>query len=621
MSIWLYQYWQFAHRTAKGWGISSQYWAPGLLRSDNEQESPFSLLPDGTDGPTTRHGDLAPFNDFGSGAAPIHDLLTPSPLCYWTVHKIFDGPEYSTVDEAPKFRKKLREALESSDFSTFKPISLPVALPQVLKAAEISPNEFRKEALGFAIIGRDEDLVQSMCFELEEQDLDIDGLFPHLATSYLDGSRTCCNIFSMLLSSDTLWAYGIDPDFVNSLGHSILDNLMITILRSHTSLKPSEIDNTWDQETRFVGQEVDICGRWDADSECIQMLYARGHTTIPFSWKHKFCHTSAQTICHCISTIAREVGRLSGFCTKSGLFLKHCSGCGLKLELYPLHTLVLVAFHLAQRGCEGEDLFGILACLLCVLRYGANPLRTVHISLSTLRIRDDSSLCDHAELNPVSLAEKLESLLSSTWSKEISTGWRIICIVLQLSVDEWRSIAERFGEDRRGRKPTGDNLQRTENAMDLDGYFDESCVDMAKLEQEAYKHFKQHSPNCQDSGFNYFGESRVLGSLWAAVQTEMLTYRRREENDPWTSDNFNMQDLLFSLNTQHQIGVKLVQDNMMKPYCKCGSFMEHNGFCARAEAACAFDFSNLEDEDCGRMTAIDMPGDHNYFEISSIESE
>ena len=603
MSLWLYQYWQFGHRTAKGWGRTSENWAPGLLRFDNDRDSPFSLLLDNTGGTTKQHGDLASFDDFTSGATHSPELLKPSPWCYWTIHEIFDGSKYDVVDEAPQFRQKLREALESSDFSTFKPTSLPVALPQVLKATEKSPNDFFKEAFGFAIMGRDEDLVKSTCGEVAQQDLDFDGLFPfHLATSYLDGSRTCCNIFSMLVLDLAPWVDGSHDGFTNNLGHSVLDNLMITILRSHTSLKPNEIDDTWDQETRFVGQEVDICGRWDADSECVRRLYARGRTTIPFSWKHKFCHTSAQTICHCTNVIARDTGPWLGFCTESGLFLKHCSGCRLRLQLYPLHTLVLVAFHLAQHGCEGEDLFGILACLLCILRHGANPLRTAHISLSALRIRDDSSSCDHTELGPDSLAETLESLFSSTWSKEISTGWQIIRFVLSSSMKEWTCIQKVFKDNH----ITTDDSELNKDAMDTDSNFEEMHMD--ELEGRAWEYFEQYSPECL--GDNYFGKSRVLAPLWAAVQTEMLTYRRREEEDPWTSDNFNMQDLLLGLKTRDQIGVKLVQDNMMKSYCRCGTFIQGNEYFHTVEDACAFYFGNLEDDGCGRMTVINMPDDY-----------
>src|SRR6266516_185406 len=131
MSLWLYQYWQFGHRTAKGWGRMSENWAAGLLRFDNDRDSPFSLLPDNTDGTTNQHGDLPSFDDFLSRATRNSELLKPSPLCYWTIHEVFDGTEYAVVDAALQFRQKLREALESSDFSTFKPTSVPLALPQV----------------------------------------------------------------------------------------------------------------------------------------------------------------------------------------------------------------------------------------------------------------------------------------------------------------------------------------------------------------------------------------------------------------------------------------------------------------------------------------------------------
>src|SRR2546423_1411649 len=121
MSLWLYQYWQFGHSTAKGWGCRPENWAAGLLRSDNDRDSPFSLLLDNTDGTTKQQRDLVSFDDFRSEATRNSELLNPSPWCYWTIHKVFDGPTYNIIDEAPRFRQKLRESLESSDFSTLKP--------------------------------------------------------------------------------------------------------------------------------------------------------------------------------------------------------------------------------------------------------------------------------------------------------------------------------------------------------------------------------------------------------------------------------------------------------------------------------------------------------------------
>src|ERR1700722_1156823 len=96
------------------------------------------------------------------------------------------------------------------------------------------------------------------------------------------------------------------------------------------------------------------------------------------SWKHKFCHTSAQTICHCISLITMSPFRLN---TPSGIFLRHCSECGLKMQLQPLHTLVMTAFQLASCGCPDEDLFGILACLLHILsNTKVDPLERADVS-------------------------------------------------------------------------------------------------------------------------------------------------------------------------------------------------------------------------------------------------
>jgi len=75
-----------------------------------------------------------------------------------------------------------------------------------------------------------------------------------------------------------------------------------------------------------------------------------------------------------------------------------------------------------------------------------------------------------------------------------------------------------------------------------------------------------------------------------------------------------MQDLLLSLKTRDQVGVKLVQENMMEEYCECGTFVQGTGYCATVEDACAFYFGNLVDKDCGRMTYIDMPDDNHWCE-------
>ena len=69
--------------------------------------------------------------------------------------------------------------------------------------------------------------------------------------------------------------------FVNDLGHTILDQLMIAILKAHSSCSPGVVDPIFKKAKRFEGEDVDICGRWDADSGCIRQLLVKGDASIP----------------------------------------------------------------------------------------------------------------------------------------------------------------------------------------------------------------------------------------------------------------------------------------------------------------------------------------------------
>ena len=128
------------------------------------------------------------------------------------------------------------------------------------------------------------------------------------------------------------------------------------------------MDSAFQKEKRFEGEDVDICGRWDADSDCVRKLLAEGTSRIPFKWKHLFCHTSAQALCHCIGIIYGPCwGPDINF--QSGLYVRRCLHCGLKMELKPLHALVLTGLRLCLSGCKDETLFGLLAVLLfCISR-------------------------------------------------------------------------------------------------------------------------------------------------------------------------------------------------------------------------------------------------------------
>lgn len=553
--------------------------------------------------------------DLGSAQS---SLQRPTDLCQWSIHVRFalydpiESPpptpqvnldpdneqswtEWSTSSDPILFPKKLQDGLDNNDFSNVTSKELPIAVTQIVRAAQHSPNELLKEAFGFSIMAGNIDLIMGLLQQIEVAGVDVGGLYPfHLATSYLGGSKTCCNVLYAMLHS--LHYKTTRTLYVNDLGHTILDNLMISILKAHTSCVPHMVDHVFRKEKRFAGAVVDICGRWDADSDCVRVLLANGNPAIPFEWKHMFCHTSVQTICHCIGALFENRWH-SYINTPSGLFLKRCSQCGQKLQLLALHTLIVTAFHLAQHGCQGENLFGILACLLCLLGKGANPLLKAHVSGQALLTTTQADVCDHEELDPLELTDRVPDSFTSTWSREVIVGWEILRHVLRRSQAEWspRQSQQRSPPEReRHDDEFSDFIEYSDEEMSVD---DGLSTDEKLL------------TNCTKVDYherNFFGRNKVVATLWAAVQTELLTYRRLGSGDSWISSNFSMHDLLGSLDGGTDIRIGLVQKTMMKSFCDCGRFFEarDDGFACGDEAS-AYYFSNLED--WNRSTHIDCP--------------
>jgi hypothetical protein len=615
LSSWLYQFWLYAFKTAKYWGRGPQNWTAGILHFDKYEGRGVAPSPNTPGHDASTPGSALTPGDLYMGDVDGFEMAdTPSDLCRWSIHirnQDFDGralpedeEEYVDIDDdrsyrgwrtrgwRPDFIDKMRIALRSNDFSNISADKLPAAIPQVLRAVESEKDELLLEALGFSIMSRSLQVMMKTLAKAARARLNITELYPfHLATSYLDGSGACCNILNELcfLTGEL----SLRRLYVDDRGYTVLDNLMIAIIKSHTSCRPGDVDATCKQQSRFPGEEVDVCGRWDADSECLRLLLAKGKTSIPFSWKHKFCHTSAQSICHCINTIfgpfwAPNVN------TPSGLFLQFCKHCGLKLELLPLHTLVIVALQLARRGCDGEDLFGVLAVLLCLLRNGADPVAKASVSVQALLGRSNDfspddmhvDFCDHDERDAYELAAGVPEFMVLTWPIEARVGWQLLCHVLRIAKDG--RIAE-AGEAAEGQPPSanrGNHPQQLRRRCD-------SC----EYEERT----------------NYFNYIKGLGVLWAAAQTELLTYRRIGEDDPWTSGNFNMTTLLqgFSLRQDSEdfaegsrlgsvgigvLDIKLVKEEMMELYCECGSFIEaKDDRCSGMEEVSAYYFANLED--------------------------
>ncbi|KAE8448090.1 hypothetical protein EG329_009855 [Mollisiaceae sp. DMI_Dod_QoI] len=533
---WLKQYWIFSFRTAKQWGWGPRDWTSNNLRFHNSrQTTPQRLLE--------------------NSHAPVSQQLTPSQLCRWSVHlSDEDWDELSFVSsgsetpdpedestwriwpeywETPPFEQKLAEALQTNAFSTLEKDQLPLSMSHVAKAAENS-KELLLEALGFSIISRNVGLLVELIKKANDVHAEVSSLYPyHLATSYLDGAETCCNLLHDL--ADNL-EVNLRQNYTNALGHTVLDNLMIAILKSHTRTSPGFVDQKLAKEPSFKGEEVDICGRWDADSECYRALLANGKSAVPPSWKHKFCGTSAQTICHCLSFLKVNAADLN---LQSGLFLRYCSNCGLTLQLGPLHTLVLVAFQLAQAGFEGEDLFGALACLLHLLTLGTNPLLSANISLSALLGQENMGTCNHEELRPFDLAQQVPPEVVSQWFPSARTGWLVFCFVLRSAQDAWELNFE----------------DEEDNNEKVDMLFGCTCLHHWQFNVESH-----------------IGDTIQLGHIWVAVQAEFLSYRRLTESDAWLSEHFSMERLLTSIETGGEVFIGYVEQDMLLPYCRCGYF-------------------------------------------------
>jgi hypothetical protein len=99
--------------------------------------------------------------------------------------------------------------------------------------------------------------------------------------------------------------------------------------------------------------------------------------------------------------------------------------------------------------------------------------------------------------------------------------------------------------------------------------------------------------DCADLDGISFGDKNYIGHIWAAVQAELLTYRRLQEHDPWNSQDFDMAILLDNLKSGTGVSIGLVQKSVMKPYCRYGRFQDTFGFVLREEATQDY-VSNLD---------------------------
>jgi hypothetical protein len=554
--------------TAKNWGSKSS-----TVRLDSpsmrtppvwDSNSPWTLYLNSPPSPVQQGG----AHGFGSANAPTQ-------LCRWAIH-VPDIPYSSStadqVHESPtlvSFQDSLQEAIVSGDFTEVQADNLPLSHDKIVRSLNDNPVALKVDSWKLAIMSGNCELLET----LTEQEgytppQEVSSIFPfHLAASFISGGGSCCSIFKEL--SIVMGEPYRPGDNIDDLGHTILDTLMVSILRSHTRIQPDAVSYGFHSLSRFAGEEKDICGRWDVDSPEVRQLFAQGYARIPNRWKHPFCHSSVQAICHAIiilfgSKLSPNVNTLSG------LFLRRCTECGMELKLGPLHTLVVTAFYLAQSGMSGETLFGPLALLVCLINMGANVSLEVNISVEEILRASETGRCRHSPMTPADLMHAVPDTVIKSWSQECQAGWACLWQTLhraQVDLDRDDGLGSNHDDDSEEFDQTLDCILNDEGYGAHDGLTKLTCT------------------------------GPKIGLLWATIQTEFLTYRRLEDNDPWISGNFSMTALQEWLESKtDKFETPLVQNEMMKLHSTCGWFI-NRGIClwALAEDACKKRFMNMDD--------------------------
>lgn len=127
------------------------------------------------------------------------------------------------------------------------------------------------------------------------------------------------------------------------------------------------------------------------------------------------------------------------------------------------------------------------------------------------------------------------------------------------------------------------------------------CLQLIRTTDE--KKLRAH-PSCQHHDIhegqtikNLFCGSGLLGGIWASVQTELLTYRRIAEGDPWVSSRCSLDRLLMGL--EEGVGAARLpfhEESMIKEFSVCGWFVgAEDPFCAHAEEVSNEYMMNMED--------------------------
>ncbi|CAJ0554925.1 Ff.00g134380.m01.CDS01 [Fusarium sp. VM40] len=526
----------------------------------------------------------------------IDVTMPPTQLCRWSMHvpHINYEPipaEYDSMPNTLSFTESLQEVLTSASSGIDGSGDLPVSREIISQALEDNPTTLQSESLRLAIMAGNFDLLDSLLDKvLEESDYYDNNEVPqhvvsihpyHLAASYLNGGGPCCMIFNTLncMMPSYLFRNSLDDH-----GHTILDSILVSILRSHSSVRPDVVNHDFGVLSRFPGEEKDTCGRWDADSPEVRELFSKGYARIPTSWKHPFCHSAVQTVCHALMIIFGS--RLSpNINSLSGLFLRRCTECGIELRLGPVHTLIVTAFFLGQSGMAGETLFGPMAILVGLISFGADVTLRAHVSIEEIiGIPIDMGQCHHTSLSAAELIQTVPARVIQNWSDDCQVGWSCLHQVILQAEDVERDFDINTNTNTRW-----EEMSETGSSCGSQG---SGCGPQCELAHEDLSKIQCTGP--------------TIGLTWAAIQAELLTYRRVGETDPWISNNFPMRALDAWLKREvSMFESPLVCDQILKAHSLCGWFLSEKSAVRRygnwdmvwpmAENVCRKRFDTMDD--------------------------
>lgn len=169
-----------------------------------------------------------------------------------------------------------------------------------------------------------------------------------------------------------------------------------------------------------------------------------------------------------------------------------------------------VAWLITKVGCD-EDLFGV-TCLLCLLSLGTSSLDQAHLSPGALLDSDQPSGYTHVDLGPLELATLIQRKLAPSFSARLKTGWYLICYLLERS-EQASALLQPYS------RCNGDNKRLTKH--------EKECIDLHdSLNSNNDELCDGHRVGCSYYCTRPFFRNKYLGHVWAAVQTEILNYRR-----------------------------------------------------------------------------------------------